>query len=369
MHLVEQTAAEETAETVTEQWVTRARAVQLSHLSESTLRRKEKEGALKPRHNEKGKVLYLVDELIQIRRSPAEPAQPTSDAPEPGYSASERGERAAEVFELLDQGKTGADIVKALRMEPAEVSMWQAQWAKMCGRGVWMSEAALLRLHRSELLSLASADSSNVLEECGDEDKLVRAVALAFDAAKGAYTPPPRSAADVARWLSARWHVGEVGTLTVNSSAIGVYGFSKVEQFKLQEWSSAEQLAEVAFTSIEKAMSENLRIAVGLDALGALHDGSYELVLATERGMQRMRVDAQSAAYRDLAAARTSRGLPPLLARLRQLVERAEDQHAESCKARDERAKDRHRERRENAKDEAQHRTRERKTARKQLEG
>jgi hypothetical protein len=349
---VQEAVAEQATE---EDWITRAQAQQLTGMSRSTLIRKERQGAIAARQDEHGKTRYLVEDVIQFRRRTIVEDDGTAGA----FAASERGERAARVFELLDQGQGAVDVVKALRMDPDEVKVLRDKWAQLRGRGVWVSEATMARMLRASLAVVPNHDPSKpAIETISSEEALVRAVASAMDTASKRYRAEYGSPQELALWLSLRWQVGEAANLWVTRKMVGLAGSGLSERFKLGEWPSAEALAHAAYDYAIQAQ----RISESdLRDLATMSDGRFEVTLITGSCTHRTWLHVPSLALRELHEAMMAPGQSSTLRKLRELLEIEEDKAEDRKRKRKSDLTEKERVRREEADQRARERALERK--------
>ncbi|MCW5831681.1 MAG: MerR family transcriptional regulator [Labilithrix sp.] len=115
-----------------DEMITRGELCRAANVSKSTIRRWEEKGLLHPIIDEHGVRLFRVADVQALTGKKPVVHLPKARALVPS-AATARGELAADVFERLDRGVEGADIVKELRVHPDVVSGFMARWEQLRG--------------------------------------------------------------------------------------------------------------------------------------------------------------------------------------------------------------------------------------------
>jgi hypothetical protein len=352
--------------------VQRGQAAKLAGVSRSTLWRLQHEGVLRPTVvSAQGWALFRLQDVLALRR--ARPDALASAMVVPGPEAPEEGaplpmphaELCAQVFDLFEAGHDGASVVRTLRtVSPDQVLALRDKWTQLKGAGVLVSPRSVQQLVSTGLaIPRENEQGERSASTIQDEAMLLEAIARALDTRQGLSGQRATSAADVARWLSARVVAGAAGVLVLSAQIHDCSGERTVKSFRCEEWSSAEALGRAVF---DEAMHEQRKQEdLGLKLIGAggepmFNTGSYALRLETPHGVHRYWLSLETVAVGELARS-LRESTDALRGRLvRKGLERDKEKKTENKAKRKEALEERARLRREAADERVKERARER---------
>jgi hypothetical protein len=358
--------------------VQRGQAAKLAGVSRSTLWRLQHEGVLQPiETSAQGWALFRLEDVLAVRRARAEsvarpivvaspsPEGPSVPRPE-GPHALPSAELCALVFDLFEAGKDGAAVVRTLRtVGPDQVLALRDQWMKLKGKGVLVSPYALQRLVSTGLaIPRENAQGERSADTIQDEATLTEAIARALDVRQGLHGQRATNAADVTRWLSARFVPGAEGQLLGLSAVVHeCTGERSVKSFRGEEWSSVDALGRAVFDEAMHAQRSNE--ALGLRHVGAgaepmFNTGNYALRLETPHGVHRYWLSLETLAVGELARSVRESVDSQRGRQMKKRLEHDKEQETERKAKRKEALEERARVRREEAQERAKERARER---------